>query len=154
MSVVIVINEFGDRIVMTTSHHARRSFLRREPLDVCTFVRGVGRVAADHFLVLAERNALPFQLLDILETGEDLVLDDELGLHLILAAFFDGEGLLFEGIKGAAGREIDSNVWPAFHFKCEGLDDAEPWIIRVGDGVAGADTKRGLPSVQSLVFLI
>ena len=154
MGCVIIIHESRDCIVMTTSHHARRSFLRREFFDIGWFVGGVGRIAANHFLVFAQWYALPLQLLNIFEARQDLMLDNEDSLHLILAAFLYREGFLLERVEGATGGEVDGDVGSAFYLKGERLDDAEARVIWVRYCVPGTDTKRSLPSVQSFVFLI
>ena len=136
MSFVIVINESRDCIVVTPGHHSRRSFLRSELLDVFWLVGGVRRITANHLLVLAKWDALSLELLDILEAREDLLLDDELGLHLILATFFDSERFLLERFEGPSSGEIDCDIGSAFNLEGERLDDAEAGVIGIRNGVA------------------
>ena len=98
---VVIVDKGGDSVIMTSCHHARRSLFDVELLLVLGFVGSIGRKAADHFLIFSKTNTLPLQDLDVLEAGQDLVLHDKDGLHSILAAFLDGEWLVFEGFKRA-----------------------------------------------------
>ena len=154
MRLVIVIDESRGSIIMTTSHHAGGGFFRRELLDMYWLVNCVWRVRTDHFLVLAERNTFSLQLLDILETRQDLMLDDEGGFHLICATFLNGKRLLLQSFQGTRSGEVDSDVGATSNLEGEGLDDAESRVIGVGDGVTGANAKGCLPSVQGLIFLV
>ena len=96
MGDIVVIDKPRNRIVVTPSHHAGRRFLRCEFLGVCRLVFGTWGIAANHFLVFAERDTLALQSLNIFQARENLMLNDEDGLHLILAPFLDGKGLAFQ----------------------------------------------------------
>jgi hypothetical protein len=111
---IVIINELGCHVVGASSQHATGRLLSCELLGVDGPVCRVGRVAADHFLVLANWNALSLDLLDVLEARKDLVLDDKCGLNLVRAAFFDVEGLVLKGGFGAGLGEIDRYVGSAF----------------------------------------
>jgi hypothetical protein len=110
---IVVVNELGGHVVGATSKHAAGCFLGCELLGVDWSVCRVGRVATDHLLVLAHGNALSLDLLDILEAGKNLVLNDEGGLDLVSAALFDVEGVVLECGLGARLGEIDRYVGSA-----------------------------------------
>ena len=107
MLLPIIIHKPTHRLIVAPRHHPRRRLLRREFLLVLPLVGRVGRVAPDHFLVLGDRDAAPLELLDVLEPAEDFVLHDEVGGDLVGGAFFDGEGVLFEGGEGVGGGEVE-----------------------------------------------
>jgi len=101
MGHVVVVNEPGNCVVMATSQHTRRSLFFGELLLVCWLAGGVWRITADHFLVLAHPNALTLGDLDVFKTGENLMLDHEIRLHLVLATLLDGERFLLQALKSA-----------------------------------------------------
>lgn len=100
------------------------------------------------------------------------MLDDEVGFHLVGAAFLDGEWLAFEGLEGAWGGEVDGDVGAAFDFlvggislvgerckaglayECERFDDAQAWVFGIADGLALAETEGCFPAVESLIVLV
>lgn len=51
--------------------------------------------------------------LEILQAGQDLMLDFELNLHAVLGAFLDGEWLGLECFELTRVTEIDDDVWAA-----------------------------------------
>jgi hypothetical protein len=79
-------------------------------------VFSIGGIASNHLLVLAERNALSLELLDVLQPREDLVLHDKRCLHLIFATLFDGERFGFERFDSSRSREINGDIRSAFDF--------------------------------------
>lgn len=86
---------------MTTSQHAGRRFFWSKLLFVHRLFGSVGTIATNHFLVFADWEALSLELLNVLETRKNLVLDDKVGLHLVLAAFLYSERLRLERIQSA-----------------------------------------------------
>lgn len=113
---LVVVDKLAHRIVLAPHHHTGGGLLRRKSLGMHRSVGGVGWIRADHLLILADRDALSLDLLDVLEAGEDFVLDDESGDHLVGGAFFDDKGLVFEGLNGAGGGDVDDDVGAAVDF--------------------------------------
>jgi hypothetical protein len=116
MSAVVIVSESDTGLIVTTSQHARWRFLLGEFLGVLLVFGGVGSEAADHLLILADLDALALDGLDVLETGEDFVVNGEDDLHLIGAAFFDGEGMFAESVDRAWLSEVDGDVWTSVDF--------------------------------------
>jgi hypothetical protein len=113
---IVIVDELGDSFIMTSGEHARRSLFWSERLHVHWLVSGVRWIASNHLLVLANSDALALESLNVFQTRQDFMLDDERGLHLVSAAFLDGEWLVFETLDGTWGGKIYGNVWPAFNF--------------------------------------
>ena len=66
------------------------------------FVR-VGCVAANHFRVLGDLDALALDDLDVVETAQNLVLDLELGAHCELGALLNLERLILQSRLATLG---------------------------------------------------
>ena len=113
---MIIVNELGDSFVVASGEHARRSLLRSEFRHIYWLVGGVGWIASNHLLVLAHSNSLALESLNVFQTRQDFVLNNEGGLHLVSATFLDGEWLFFERLNSARGGKIYCDVWPAFDF--------------------------------------
>ena len=116
MSAVVVIGESDTCLVVTTSQHAGRSLFFGELLFVLWFVGGVGCEAANHFLVLVHFDALALDLLDVLQARKNLTVDSEDDLHLVGAAFLDGEWVLAQGLDRARLGEVDDDRGSAYDF--------------------------------------
>jgi hypothetical protein len=101
MRYIVVVDEARNSVVVPTCHHTRWSLLWCKLLLVDWLVLGIWRIAAYHLLVLAKRNALTLELLDVLQAGQDLMLDDESSLHLVMAALLDGEWFALQALKCA-----------------------------------------------------
>lgn len=66
------------------------------------------------------------------------MLHNKVGLHPEKCSLLDGEGFRFESFDRARGGKIDADVWTAFDFKGERLDDAAPLVFGVdSDGGRG-----------------
>jgi len=98
---IVVVNEAGNGVVMTTSQHPRRRFLLGELLLVNRLSGGAGRVTADHFLVFVDADTVALEDLDVFEAREHLMLNDKGRLHLVLTSLLDGERLLLQRLEGA-----------------------------------------------------
>jgi hypothetical protein len=91
---------------------------------------GAGPVGAHHLLhLVADTHAC--DLLQVLEAGENLVLDLELGLHAEGGALLDGEGLVLEGLEGTGRLEVDDDVGTALDLEAERVDDALAGVVGV-----------------------
>lgn len=64
----------------------------------------------------------------------------EARLHAECGALFDREGVLIQVLERTGFGEVDDDVRAASHFQREGEDDAGALVVRVGEGVAGAQT--------------
>jgi len=80
---IVIINELGDSFVMASSKHPRRSLFWGELFDVYWLVGCVGRVASNHLFVLSNSDTFAPESLNVFQTRQDFVLDDEGGLHLV-----------------------------------------------------------------------
>jgi hypothetical protein len=125
MSAVVVVSESDTSLIVTTSQHARWRFLLGKLLDVLLVLGGVGSETTDHLLVLADFDALALDGLDILETREDFAVDGEDHLHLIGAAFLDGERMFAECVDRAWLGKVDGDVWSSVDFLKESM---RSWI--------------------------
>lgn len=116
MSMIVVIDKLGDSFIMPSREHPGRGLFLSELLHVHWLISGVGWIASNHLLVLANSDAFTLESLNVFQTREDFMLDDERGLHLVPAAFLDGERLVFERLDSTCGGEIYRDVWSAFDF--------------------------------------
>jgi hypothetical protein len=82
------------------------------------------------------------------------VLDAEAGLHAERRAFFNGEGLLVEGLEGAGLRQVDDDVRAALDFQAQGEQDDLARVVGVGDGLAAAEAEGLFPLAEGLVVLV
>jgi hypothetical protein len=114
---VVIIHKFAHSIVVAPSDHAGRCSLRLELLLVDRLVLGIGRIAADHLLHLVA-DAVPLDVLHVLEPREDLMLHLEGRLHAEAAAFFDREGLVLERVERVGRLEVDYDVRTAVDLFC------------------------------------
>ena len=112
-----------------------------------------GENAYHHLLqLIADTHAC--DLLEVLETCQNLVLDLELRLHAKLGTLLDGKGLLLELLKRTRSTQVDDDVVAAFYLETKGEDDAFARIVGVGDVLALSKTKGGLPLLERLVVLV
>jgi hypothetical protein len=116
-------------------------------------VGGVGSIAAEHFLVLANTDTLALDGLDILEATEHIVVDLENNLDVELGTLLDGEGLVLEAVHSTGGRQLDHDVGAALGDQGQRLDDALG-VVGLADGFTGVQTQRGLPAVQGFIILV
>lgn len=84
------------------------------------------------------------------------MLNLELRLHAELSALLDRERLVLQVLQGTGLGEVDDDIWAAFDFERERMNDAGARIVGVGDGFAGAgaDAERGFPAGERLIFLV
>ena len=94
-----------------------------------------------HHLLQLVAHGAPGHLLEVLEAGEDLMLDLELDLHAELGTLLDDEGLALKLLDGAGGPEVDDDVGAAFDLETERLDDAFARVVGVGQRLAAAETE-------------
>lgn len=116
MSMVIIVDELGDCLVMASSEHSRWCFLYREFLLMRWLVGGVWRIASDHFLVFTDADTFALDDLDVLQAGQNVVLNLEDTFHTVFRTLFDGEGLQFEGLQSTRGGEIKSDIGTTLYF--------------------------------------
>jgi hypothetical protein len=110
MSAVVIVGESDTSLVVTAGQHTRWCLFLSELLGVLWVVSGVGREAADHFLVLADADPLALDGLNVLETREDLVVDGKDDFHLVGGTFLDGEWVFAKSFKRTRFRKIDGDV--------------------------------------------
>src|ERR1700712_494400 len=110
MSAIVIVGESNTSLVVTTSQHTRGSLFFGELLHVFSVVGGIGCEAANHLLVLTDSNTLALDGLDVLETGENLVIDSKDDLHLVRGAFFDREWMFAEGFNRTGLCQINGDV--------------------------------------------
>lgn len=131
VSDIVVVDELGHCAVVSSVKHATWSvFLfdcsrsatsprhadqgrRRTRLLVHRIVRLAWAERADHLLSLLAY-AVPLHDLEVLQAGQDLVLDLELDLHTILSAFLDCERRRFKVLQLAGMAEVDDDVRTTF----------------------------------------
>jgi hypothetical protein len=115
------------------------------------FVRYLG--SYHHLLhLLAQRSTR--DLLEVLETGQNLVLNLELYFHAVLGTLLDHEWLRLELVDSAGGSEVNDHVWASVDFDCEREDDAFARIAGVGDVFALAEAERCLPLLERFIVLV
>jgi len=154
MSAVIVVCESDTCLVMTTSEHAGRSLFFGESLLVLRLVGGVRCEAADHFLVLADADTLALDRLDVLQAGEDFVVDSEDDFHLVGATFLDREGVFAESLNRAGFGQINHDRGPTLDFQSKRFDDAGARVFGVTNWCAAAESKGFLVSLHRLIVRI
>lgn len=93
-------------------------------------------------------------LLEVLQTGENLMLDLELRLHAERSTLLDDEGLLLESLKSTGGLEIDDDVGAALDLEAKRVDDAFAGVAGVRNVLALTETEGGFPLVQGLILLV
>lgn len=114
MSLVVIVDELGNGVVVPTEHHTGWCGLRLELLLVIGLVGCVWSIRANHLLhLVADTHALDH--LNVLHAGQDLMLYLETCLHAEDGAFLDGERLGFESLERIWSRDIDNNVRAAFN---------------------------------------
>ena len=114
-----------------------------------------GENAHNHLLILRNLDPFPLRNLQILQSAQDIVLHNEIGLHAELGPFLDGEGFGLQGLDGARGGQVDGDVGTGFDFEGEGFDDAAALVFGVhGDGRGGGNAERGFPAVEGVVVLV
>jgi hypothetical protein len=114
---------------------------------------GVGSIAAEHFLVLANTDTLALDDLDVLEATEDIVVDLEDNLDVELGTLLDGEGLVLEAVHSTGGRQLDHDVGAAIGDQGQRFDDALG-VVGLADGFTGVQTQGGLPAVHGFIVLV
>lgn len=114
---------------------------------------GYGVGTYNHLLVLLAED-LALDDLDVLQAGEDLVLDLEADLHAEGSALLDCKGLLGQGIDGSGVLQIDDNVVAALDLEAEGEDDALAGVVGVGEVLARSQAERLFPLAKGLVILV
>jgi hypothetical protein len=124
------------------------------PSDIVSFRSLLHRVVWYHHLLHLVADAHACDLLQVLQTSQDLVLDLELCLHAECSTLLDNERLLLEGLKGARRLEVDDDVGTAIDFETERVDDTFAGVVGVGDVLALAQTKGSLPLVQGFIVLV
>jgi hypothetical protein len=124
------------------------------PVELVSLCLSLHKLIAYHHLLHLVADTHACDLLQVLQTSQNLVLDLELCLHAECSALLDGEWLLLEGLKGTGRLEVDDNVGAALDLETERVDDAFAGVVGVGDVLALAKTKGSLPLVQSLVVLV
>jgi len=85
----------------------------RTCLLIHRFLRRVRTVRSNHLLSLLAQG-VPLHDLEILQAGQDLVLNLELDLHAILGSFLDGEGVRFEILHLARVAKVNDDVRTTF----------------------------------------
>jgi hypothetical protein len=95
------------------------------------FVLAHYELAAYHHLLHLVADTHTCDLLQVLQTCQNLVLDLELHLHAESGALLDGEWLALEGLKGARRLEVDDDVGTAIDFETERVDDAFAGVVGV-----------------------
>ena len=149
----VIIGELGNCFIMSSGHHSGWSLLGSEFLDMSRLVGSIRWKAADHLFVLSNSDTFALQDLNVLESRENLVLDNEDSLHLIPTAFLDCEWLVLESFECTWSGQINGDVWSAFNFlescqfatsrflkqayQSKRLDDACSGIIWVANGGTG-----------------
>lgn len=114
---------------------------------------GVGRIAAEHFLVLADADTLALDDLDVLEATEHIMVDLEDNLDVELGTLLDGEGLVLEAVDGAGGGQVDHDVGTTLGDQGERLDDALG-VVGQADRLTGVQAQGGLPAVHGFIVLV
>lgn len=92
--------------------------------------------------------------MEVLQTGQNVVLDLELCLHAEPSTLLDGEWLLLESFDSARCAQVDNDIITAFDLESEGEDDTPAGVVGVGDVLALSKTKGLLPLLERLVVLI
>jgi hypothetical protein len=135
VGVVVVINEFRDRVVVGSRHHSGwrffwlnyrfdyQHFMWNQATRACLtslliewpFSR-VGTVRSNHLLRFGT-NAHSLHDLEILHARQNLVLDLELDLHAELGTLFNREGLGFESLQLARLAQVDNDIWTTLDLK-------------------------------------
>lgn len=113
---IVIIDKSRDGIVLPTHHHSRGCLFWCEGLGVERPIGCVWRKGANHLLILTNRDTLPFDLLDILQARQDLVLDLEFRLHSVCTTFLDDEGLLLQLFDRAGLGQVNNNRRATFDF--------------------------------------
>lgn len=111
-------------------------------------------VSAHHHLLHFAADAHACDLLEVLETCQNFMLDLELCLHAERSALLDCERLARKSIDGAGGPQVDDDVVATVNFETEGEDDAFARVVGVGDVLALAKTERRLPLLERLIVLV
>ena len=124
------------------------------PSEVVSFCSCLHRGVEYHHLLHLVADTHACDLLQVLQTSQDLVLDLELCLHAECSTLLDGERLLLEGLEGARRLEVDDDVGAALNFETERVDDAFAGVVGVRDVLALAETKGSFPLVECLVVLV
>jgi hypothetical protein len=136
-------------------HYARWEGSRRKEaltlLGVRRLLVRVGGVAANHLGVLGDLDALALDDLDVVQAGEDLVLDLELGAHGELGVLLDLERLVLQRGLAAGGGEVDGDGVATGRVHGEGEDDADAGVVGVRDVLAGAEAEGLLVALKGLV---
>ena len=159
MCMIIVINEFGDCVVVTPSYHARWSFFRCNYvlsvsssisttdgghftfLHIVWFLCCAWREASNHLLIFRHSYALPLDHLKVFQSAQNLMLNSKGSLHLICAAFLDRKWRLAQILQSAWTSQIDCDVRTSFNFESERIDDAFSRVIGVCDNITTTESE-------------
>lgn len=114
---------------------------------------GVGSIAAEHLLVLADTDTLALNGLDVLEATENIVVDLENDLDVELGTLLDGEGLVLEAVDGLGARQLDHDVGATLGDQGQRLDHALG-VVGLTDRVTGIQAQGGLPAVHGFIVLV
>lgn len=120
-------------------------------LDVGRLLVRVGSIATDHLGVLGDLDTLALDNLNVVQTGQNFVLDLELGAHGELGTLLDLEGLIFEGGLGACGGEVDSDGVSAGRVHGQGKNDAHSRVVGIRDVGTATKAEGLLVSLEGLI---
>lgn len=107
-----------------------------------------------HHLLKLLADAHARDLLEVLQTRQDIVLHLELCLHAEPSTFLDREWLFLKSLDGTRCTQVDNDIIAAFDFESEREDDATARVVGVGDVLALSKTKGRFPLLEGLVVLI
>jgi len=140
VSPVIVIDKLNLGLVITTEHHASGGLGPLKARDLKGLELVLGRIGAEHLLILSESLAELGHGVADLETEHDVVLHAEADADLELSALLHNDGLLLglKKILGLVECEDVGGVILEDHSKL--VDDHTTRIILGGD-VVGVDTE-------------
>lgn len=92
----------------------------------------------NHFLILANSDALSLDNLNIMQTAKNLVLDLEFGSHAELGTLLYLEWLVLQSLLTALLGQIDNDGWSSFGIELQREDDAVAGVVGVRKVLARA----------------
>lgn len=157
MDVLVVVDEFGDGGIASSGQEARWSFNLGELSFIVRFILRVRSVGTQGLFEFVHSNARFFDRMQVLQTGDDLVLDTELDHQLVDGSLLDLEldFLARNGVPLCVFQvECDGLYWLVWEFQTY-LNNDDSSIIasldRIGVGIS-SQTQGGFPLGQGLVF--
>lgn len=94
------------------------------PVEIISACLVLDELASYHHLLHLVADTHACDLLKVLQTRQNLMLDLELGLHAESGTLLDCERLALEGLEGTRRLEVDDDVGAAIDLKTERVDDA------------------------------